>query len=506
MGALFMLMTLPYDSDEARTVGASLTSIMTGYSYYISSLMAQKVGCFKGYEINKTHMLKVINNHARVANYNENDKNFEDLDYSPITIEHEILKEIGMNEISNELKDIWSNTLETGRKYGFRNAQVSVLAPTGTIAFDMDCDTNSSEPFFSHIAYKKLVGGSFMTRVNPLFPETLNKLGYNKQQIEDISEYIMRTDSNGMVIDGKIENAPHLKKEHYSIFDTANKCGTGERYISASGHVKMMGALTPNVTGAISKTVNLPNDATQDDVRNMFMLSWVQGVKAIAIYRDGSKAGQPLNTSINKQNGIDFSDYSYAQLLEYANSNKVKLTRRKPFGIRNAKVHEASINGLKLYITVSFYEDNRIGEVYVSCGRQGSLTKGLLDSISTIISVMLQYGIPAKDIAQMYRGQKYEPSGIVVGHPNIKFADSISDLISKIIDIELGDYTYCQVKPEGNNDNILKANDVNEIIGKKYKASEYTYSDICYNCKSSKMVRNGTCKVCTECGSTTGCS
>lgn len=517
IGMLFMLMGIPYDSDEARAIASALTSLMTGYSYHTSALMAESVGPFPCYNLNSEHMKKVIRNHARVANYDKNDMEFEDLNYEPMTINHSLLKKMGFENLATALSTVWKETITLGERHGYRNAQVTVLAPTGTIAFAMDCATTSSEPFFSHVAYKKLVGGGFMEIVNPAIPSTLKKLGYSELQINEIIEYVMKKeDINGYstIVDGKIEGAPHLKTTHYSIFDTANKCGTGKRYISPEGHVKMMGALTPNVTGAISKTVNLPTDATIDDIKDIYFLSWELGVKSIALYRDGCKACQPLNTTKEVEHEKALNDYSYSELLNYIKTKKTvyKPLRVKPSGIRNARVHEAAIDGLKLYITTSFYEDGRLGEVYVSSGRQGSLTKGLLDSISTTLSEMLQYGVPAEDIARMYRGQKYEPSGFVSGHPFIKSVDSISDLISKIIDIELGNFTYCQVKPEGQiktaflTPNFLEVATVEEPENKFYSINDYLHGDVCPNCKSTKMVKNGTCKVCTECGSTTGCS
>ncbi len=508
LGMLFMQMAIPYDSDSARAVAAALTSIMTGYSYYTSAMMAEKVGPFDAYHINSKYMSKVIRNHARVAGATKPDYKFENLTYSPIRIDHKVLKSLGFEDVSKDLREIWDNTIEMGEKFGFRNAQVSVLAPTGTIAFAMDCATTSSEPFFSHVAYKKLVGGSFMEIVNPCIPAALEKLGYTDSQTKDIIDYILRKE-NGVLVDGKIEGAPHLKEEHYAIFDTANKCGSGQRYILPEGHVKMMGALTPNVTGAISKTVNMPNEATKDDIKNIYLLSWQLGVKAIALYRDGCKATQPLNTSYGGGKEKELEDLSYNELLEKAKNTKTvyKPLRVKPSGIRTARVHEACINGLKLYITTSFYENGNIGELYVSSGRQGSLVKGLLDSLSTMISEMLQYGVPAEDIARMYRGQKYEPSGFVTGHPYIKFVDSISDLISKIIDIELNNYTYCQVKPDFYAEVEGEKLENKNILDKQmYSADSYIYGEVCPTCKSTKMVKNGTCKVCTECGSSTGCS
>lgn len=507
LGMLFMLMALPYDSDEARTIGASLTSLMTGYSYYVSSMIAEKVGAFDCYEINKDHMNKVIRNHARAAGYDSQKKGFEDMPYQPLCVDHDVLKDLGYSALSESLINIWGETVSSGEKHGYRNAQVSVLAPTGTIAFAMDCATTSSEPFFSHVTYKKLIDGGFMVIVNPAIPAALRRLGYSENDIKDITDYVMRKDEDGTVIDGKIEGAPHLKKEHYAIFDTANKCGTGERFIAPEGHVKMMGALTPNVTGAISKTVNLPNEGTVEQIKDIYMLSWKLGVKAIALYRDGCKVSQPLNSGKGAKTEKTLSEYTYAELLAYIETDKViyKPLRTKPLGIRSARVHEAAINGLKLYITTSFYQDGKLGEIYVSCGRQGSLTKGLLDSMSTTISEMLQYGVPPEDIASMYRGQKYEPSGVVTGHPYIKFVDSISDLISKIIDIELGNYDYCQIKPEGWEDDHHTL-EVEEILSKSYTEKDYIHGDVCPNCKSLKMIKNGTCKVCTECGTTTGCS
>ncbi|MCL2592124.1 MAG: vitamin B12-dependent ribonucleotide reductase [Defluviitaleaceae bacterium] len=498
IGMLFMLMGLPYDSEEARNLGAALTSVMTGYSYYTSSLMAEKIGAFDRYLINKEHMNKVIRNHARVASYDENDTYYEGLSYTPVEIDHGILNFLNLSCLSESLKEIWAETIKSGEKHGFRNAQVSVLAPTGTIAFAMDCSTTSSEPYFSHIAYKKLVGGGFMEIVNPAIESSLKKLGYNVEEISSILGYVLDKENN----DGKIEGAPFLKEEHYPVFDTANKCGSGERFISPAAHVKMMAALTPHVTGAISKTVNLPREATVEEIKDIYYMAWELGVKAIALYRDGCKASQPLNTTAeDATDSKKLESYGYHQLLDMAKRGSFsgKPLRVKPQGIRTARVHEAAINGLKLYITTSFYEDGRLGEIYVSSGRQGSLTKGLLDSVSTMLSEMLQYGVSAHDIARMFRGQKYEPSGFVTGHPYIKSVDSISDLISKIIDIELGDYTYCQVKPEG-------AEMVREIMSKNYTENDFIHGEVCHTCQSPKLVRNGTCKVCTECGSTTGCS
>jgi ribonucleoside-diphosphate reductase alpha chain len=505
LGMLFMSMGLPYDSDEARNVGAALCAVMTGHSYYASAMMAEKVGAFECYDRNSAHMKKVIRNHARAAFYDTADMRMEEMPYSPCLIDHGVLKRLGLSELSGAAKQVWTDAIELGERFGYRNAQVSVLAPTGTIAFAMDCASTSSEPFFSHVTYKKLVGGGYMTMVNPAIPAALTQLGYGGDEVDAIVKYVMRKDENDMIVDGKIEDAPFLKEEHLPVFDTANKCGTGKRFISPEGHVKMMAALTPHITGAISKTVNLPKEATVDEIKEIYRKSWELGVKAIALYRDGCKVSQPLSAAKDSPQEKPLTDFTYKELIDYINTKKTiyKPMRVKPTGIRAARVHKASINGLTLYITTSYYEDGRLGELFVTTGRQGSLIKGLLESISTTISKMLQYGIAPQDIAKMYRGHKYEPSGFVSDHPYIKQVDSISDLISKIIDIEVGDYTYCQVKPEGHEP---FAQQPSAPPLKIYTAADYLYGEICPDCKSNKMVRNGTCKVCIECGSTTGCS
>ena len=508
LGNLFMSMGLSYDSEEARQIGAALCSLMTGYSYYISALMAEKVGAFACYNINRGHMNKVIRNHARAASYDMTDIEMEDIPYSPSIINHSILKELGAEALSDALCKVWKDTIEAGEEYGYRNAQVSVLAPTGTIAFAMDCATTSSEPFFSHVVYKKLIGGEHITLVNSAIPTALKKLGYPEEEIEAIVEYVMAKDKNGFVKDGKIEGAPFLKEEHLSVFDTASRCGTGKRYIQPEGHVKMMAALTPHITGAISKTVNLPKESTIENVKDIYKLSWQLGVKAIALYRDGCKVNQVLSvTKEGKQERL-LTDYTYQELIDYINAKEHQSTpkRIKPTGIRTANVHKADINGLTLYITASYYDDGGLAEVFASTGRQGSLVKGLLESLSITISKMLQYGIPPKDIASMYRSQKFEPYGFVTGHPYIKHIDSISDLISKIIDIEMGDYTYCQVKPEETE--LRKTHEPKSLSKEQeeYSAADYLYGEVCPECQSNKMVKSGTCKVCITCGSTTGCS
>lgn len=521
LASLLMVMGYPYDSDESRAISASLMGILTGHSYFISSLMAKKSNPFPKYEINKEHMLKVIRNHCRVAGV-LNDE-YEKLHYNPVKPDHVLLGSIGLEYLSENLLHSWKNALEYGEEYGYRNAQVSVIAPTGTISFAMDCGATSIEPFFSHIVYKKLSGGGFMTIVNPVIEDALINLGYDSEQVTAIMDYISRVEKvneNGFeyekVVDGKIEGAPFLNKEHLPIFDTANKCGSGERYISYMGHVLMVASLTPLLSGAISKTVNLPKTATLDDFKNVVLASWKLGVKGISLYRDGSKASQPLNNTLSQEGERPIDELSYAELVDKVKelSSSKFAYREKPMGIRQGTTHPAQIDDVKIYTTVNRREDGSICEIYITTDREGTIITGLLNSLSKSLSVMLQHHVPPADIAKMLRGQKYEPHGYVKRHPYIKYVSSLSDLISKIIDIELGDFSRCQVKPDSTAifaphtlaNNHIGATSERAMESTTPDAGERLYGETCPSCSSSKMVRNGTCKVCMDCGSTTGCS
>ncbi|NLW12238.1 MAG: vitamin B12-dependent ribonucleotide reductase [Clostridiaceae bacterium] len=607
LASLLMASGLPYDSDEARAYAAALTGVLTGHSYYVSSLMSEVAGPFHVYELNREHMLRVLRNHARVAGAREDE--FEGLSYEPLHVRHEILEELGQADLSAALKESWQQALSSGEVNGYRNAQVSVMAPTGTISFAMDCSATSIEPFFSHVVYKKLSGGGFMMLANPVISIGLRRLGYTEEQIRDIIDHIMR-EEDGQVIDGQIEDAPWLKPEHLAVFDTANQCGNGKRYIHFQGHVLMVAALTPLLSGAISKTVNLPNDATVEDFKTVHINAWKLGVKGITLYRDGSKFTQPLNRYLSQDHGaLPLDELLYRDLLAKAESMQRKIVeqnklinpplssrREKPVGIRTGRTHPAQIEDVKIYTTVNRGSNGEISEIYITTDREGTLIMGLLNSLSKTISVMLQYKIPPQNISKMLRGQKYEPYGFVTRHPYIKYCTSISDLISKVIDIEIGDYSRCQVKPEqpdlhpADELNAIapvasKSEDAadNAIIDLEYRAGvqeddddeddapalafpalrerEYAtgaqqepgidglahYPDgakakaqkgqapmdsqigledfihenakdaaqngeklydgsTCPNCSSSRMVKNGTCKVCLDCGTTTGCS
>ncbi len=558
LASLLMTVGLPYDSAEARAYAAALVGILTGRSYYVSALMAELVGPFAKYTLNREPMLRVIRNHARVAGALTD--GLEDLNYQPLRVDHPLLAGLGLTEFSTALVTAWQQAEAAGTQWGYRNAQVSVMAPTGTISFAMDCAATSIEPFFSHVVYKKLSGGGFMKLANPNIGRGLHRLGYTPVQITAILDYIMR-EEDGMIVDGKIEGAPCLKPEHLPVFDTANQCGSGERYIHYTGHVLMVAALTPLLSGAISKTVNLPKEATVADFKDVHLTAWRLGVKGITLYRDGSKFAQPLNLRLDtgRQN-LKLEDLSYQQLLEYAAKTREKLQaleatpslphlsrRDKPVGIRAGHTHPAQVEDVKIYTTVNRTRTNEISEIYITTDREGTLIMGLLNSLSKTISVMLQYHISPQNISKMLRGQKYEPYGFVTRHPYIKYCTSISDLISKIIDIEIGDYSRCQVKPDDFDASMPAASPelhnghvnpafpnllepeyatgaqaepridgqmtaaatpfIHESAREAARVGEKLYDgSTCPTCSSTRMVRNGTCKVCLDCGTTTGCS
>ncbi len=494
--SLFLLYGYPYDSDESRALAASLAGIMTGYSYFTSALMAERLGAFESYDLNRDHMKKVIRNHARVAGYLTDE--FEDLNYNPLMVNHKILP----GEFSKTLKTAWNLAIEAGELYGYRNAQVSVIAPTGTISFAMDCGATSVEPYYSHVVFKQLSGGGSMLIINPVIQATLKRLGYKKAEIEKILSFMLEKDESGQLKNHSFENAPGLRPKHIKVFETANE-------ISPQGHVLMVSAITPLISGAVSKTVNLPSNSTVDDVKDIHKLAYTTGTKSIAIYRDGCKAAQPLSNGKVDQADRVFEDYSYAELVDYAKNCTSIPIRKKPEGMHLSRTHAAKIDDIELYITLGFYNNGNLAEIFVSTDKEGTVVKGVLASLSKALSNMLQYNIPADEISRTLRNQKYEPSGFVSRHPYIKSATSISDLISKVIDIELGDFSRCHVKPKtfarvyaeeveiDANGNGAKPVDTK---------GEKVYGESCSKCGSDNLIRNGTCKICQDCGTTTGCS
>ena len=403
LGALLMSRGLAYDSDEGRNFAAALTAIMHGEAYKQSAIVARDHGGpFQEYKVNEAPFLRVIGKHRDAA--------------------YRIPVEGVPADLIRHAHQVYDEALELGKKHGYRNAQVTVLAPTGTIAFMMDCDTTGVEPDIALIKYKKLVGEGFLKIVNQTVPAALKKLGYSATQVEEILEYINERET--------IEGAPHVKPEHLPVFDCAFKPANGVRSIHYMGHVRMMGAIQPFISGAISKTVNMPEAATAEEIEQVYLEGWKQGLKAIAIYRDNSKRSQPLSTS--KKSGSDAIDSeAVAKLkkqLEKAQVEAALPHRRRLPAERSAVTHKFDIAGHEGYITVGLYPDGQPGEIFLKMAKEGSTVSGLMDSFATTVSVALQYGVPLRDLVNKFAHVRFEPSGFT-GNQEIPIAKSIVDYI-----------------------------------------------------------------------------
>ncbi len=389
LGALLMAQGLPYDSNEGRAMASAISSIICGEAYRMSAEIAGHKGPFGGYEINKEPMLNVINMHR-----NESYKIPENM--------------IQQQELSEEARKVWNNALALGQEFGYKNSQVTVIAPTGTIAFMMDCDTTGVEPDIALVKYKKLVGGGVLRLVNNQVSRALKKLNYGDEQIKEIIDYIDKNDT--------IEEAPYIRQEHLAVFDCSFKAAKGTRTISYMGHLKMMGAVQPFVSGAISKTVNLPKDATKKEIFNAFIEAWKLGIKSVAFYRDGSKTVQPLNTEKEEKKIV-----------------MPKLVRRYLPNERPAIHHKFSIAGHEGYINIGLYpEDYKVGETFINMAKEGSTISGLMDTIAILTSICLQYGIPLKVLVRKFKDMRFEPMGMTA-NKDIQFTSSIIDYVFKYL-------------------------------------------------------------------------
>lgn len=462
LGALLMARGLPYDSEGGRAYAAAITALMTGQAYKQSAIISKAKGAFDGYAFNREPMLRVIKMHGVEADY-ISDR------YTP-------------SDLLTAARKVWDDAYAFGRDFGFRNSQVTVLAPTGTIGFMMDCDTTGVEPDIALVKYKKLVGGGFMKIVNNTVPEALHRLNYDEEQIEHILAYIQKNDT--------IEGAPHFNEEHLPIFDCAFIPTKGKRSIQYLGHIQMMAAVQPFISGAISKTVNMPNDATVDDIQNAYIEAWRLGLKAIAIYRDGSKRTQPLNTSVDGEN-----------------VKKQLAVRRRLSDERQAITHKFSIAGHEGYFTVGLYEDGQPGEIFITMSKEGSTISGLMDAFATSISMALQYGVPLRVLIDKFSHMRFEPSGFT-NNKDIPMAKSILDYIfrwlnKKFIPVSDISITISPEVEQAIDDFSMQSKNTAEKEAEVYK----TQSDAppCHEC-GSLMVRSGSCYKCMNCGATSGCS
>ena len=404
LGALLMARGLPYDSDEGRAYAGAITSLMCGEAYRQSALIAETTGPFSGYPVNEVPMLRVIEKHGEKV--------------EEISAEWEAMQEM---PLLTAARVAWEEALELGKEHGYRNSQVTVLAPTGTIGFMMDCDTTGIEPDIALIKYKKLVGGGYFKIVNQTVPEALVQLGYSTKERKAIIDYLMEQDT--------IEGAPGLKEEHLPVFDCAFEPANGTRSIRPMGHVRMMAAAQPFLSGAISKTVNMPRDATVEEIADVYRRAWKLGLKAIAIYRDGCKRTQPLSTKFDSGENVetlatDLPVDPMAAMPDWGD----KTRRRRLPDERPSITHKFSIAGHEGYITVGMYEDGRPGEIFIVMSKEGSVVSGLMDSFATAISLGLQYGVPLQVMVDKFSHTRFEPSGIT-NNPKIRFAKSVTDYI-----------------------------------------------------------------------------
>jgi ribonucleoside-diphosphate reductase alpha chain len=485
LGALLMSRGLPYDSDAGRDYAAALTALMTGEAYAQSARIARDHGGpFSGYEANRTPFLRVMRKH-RDAMRDVNARNVP-------------------SDLYSAAKMSWDDAVELGEQHGYRNAQATVLAPTGTIGFMMDCDTTGVEPDIALVKYKKLVGGGLMKIVNQTVPMALTKLGYTDQQVAAIVDYIDRNET--------IEGAPGLKESHLPVFDCAFKAAKGQRSIHYMGHIKMMGATQPFISGAISKTVNVPKDATVDEIMQAYIQSWKLGAKAISIYRDGSKRTQPLNTSRDKQPDL-------ARAVTRAAEETVRTpVRRKLPDERRAITHKFDIQGHEGYITVGLFEDGQPGEIFLVMAKEGSTISGFADAFAQAISYALQYGVPLQALVDKFSHVRFEPSGMT-RNPEIRFAKSIVDYIfrwmaSKFLSAEA--QFHAGVNGRELEEIHAAAPEPAPAVSAPapaYAAAANPHSTIqnqedappCSTC-GSIMIRSGACYKCVNCGNTSGCA
>jgi ribonucleoside-diphosphate reductase alpha chain len=484
LGALLMSRGLPYDSDAGRDYSAAITSLMTGEAYAQSARVARDHGGpFAGFPANREPFLRVMRKH-RDSMKGVNNRNVP-------------------ADLYEAAKSSWDDAVMLGSEHGYRNAQATVLAPTGTIGFMMDCDTTGVEPDIALVKYKKLVGGGLMKIVNTTVPMALRKLGYGESQVKSIVEYIDEHET--------IEGAPHLTEKDLAVFDCAFKAAKGQRSIHYMGHIKMMGAVQPFISGAISKTVNVPKEATVDEIMQAYMESWRLGAKAISIYRDGSKRTQPLNTS------RDAKDRNPAEAVQQAAAAAVAAqpgpVRRRLPDERHSITHKFDIAGHEGYVTVGLFEDGSPGEIFLVMAKEGSTISGFADAFAQAISYALQYGVPLQVLVDKFSHARFEPSGMTK-NPEVRFAKSIVDYIFRWmatkflsqeaqfaagVNITQPEAGAAPPKPAA----AAPATKAGAFVGAAIQSQED--APPCSTC-GSIMIRSGSCYKCANCGTTSGCA
>ncbi len=624
LGAALMVQGVPYDSKEGNAIAGALTSVMHMKAYATSAEMAAELGPFEGYERNKKHMLKVMRNHRRAA-YNVHDEEYEGLTITPMGISDEYCPAYLLKAARKDSDE----AVQLGEKHGYRNAQVTVIAPTGTIGLVMDCDTTGIEPDFALVKFKKLAGGGYFKIINQSVPLALKNLGYSEKEIQEIIRYAKGSASlegcphinmeslrdkgftdeklkaindalpgsfdikfafnhwtlgedfciktlgiteeqlsdfnfdmlrflgftNDQIQEANdyvcgtmtVEGAPHIKDGHLPVFDCANRCGrTGTRFISAEGHINMMAAAQPFISGAISKTINLPNEATVEDFKEAYMQSWEKMLKANALYRDGSKLSQPLNSMSDVLEELeDEEDEELAakqdevvKIAEKIIHKYVARRQRLPFR-RSGYTQKVKIGGQSVYLRTGEYENGQLGEIFIDMHREGAAFRSLMNCFAIAISLGLQHGVPLEEFVDAFVYTKFEPSGMVNGSPHVKMTTSLIDYIFRELAVTyLGRDDLAHVAPEEillrkmkplEEDQLAKEVEKKTVIketkpvtesmavtkkeavsssdGDYDRAKQLGYTgDSCPECGSMTMIRNGTCLKCMTCGSTTGCS
>lgn len=647
IGGLLMAMGVPYDSSEGRAIAGSLAAVLTGRSYATSAEIAKELGAFSGYALNRADMLRVMRNHRRAA-YGESD-GYEGLTINPVPLKG---SDCPFQELIDSARSCWDEALKLGEKYGYRNAQTTVIAPTGTIGLVMDCDTTGIEPDFALVKFKKLAGGGYFKIINQMVPAALRKLGYTASEIDAITRYAVGhgtlegspaisfeqlktkgftsgvlsklASSLSSAFDVKfafnkwtlgedfckdvlgisdsqlndvsfdvltflgftkadidaannyccgtmtLEGAPLLKDEHLPIFDCASPCGRiGKRFLSSQSHITMMSAVQPFISGAISKTINMPSNATVEECKESYLMSWRLCLKANALYRDGSKLSQPMNA-------VAFDEVETEELSQMPSTEKAAVAaekivekivekvvyqsnRRKLPSRRGGYTQKAVVGGHKIYLRTGEYFDKSLGEIFIDMHKEGASFRSLMHNFAMAISIGLQYGVPLEEFVEAFTFTRFEPSGMVEGNDTVKMATSILDYIFRELAITyLGRHDLAHVKPAMSNDTIGETSDysvledhydVNEeatkvidcvsegeesdetmllatgtdasssrssvakkahlsvVVDKAAAARLQGYQgDACGECGNFTMVRNGTCLKCNTCGATNGCS